>query len=328
MDTTIASARLVRTYRPGFLLGPLGWLNEKLSISLVHEPEFLALLFALEPYAMHLLGIAMAHDCNESLLTSLFRQAPRALVEQTIGHWPEGLDRLLRVLPATVLSLEEYRAIPQLLSDRPTTKFLKHQRIVDGPMIAGLSALPLVLRRPAVFKLFNQLERMDRFMHGLRFLSNRANLVFDRFLADLGALDQTDQVIAKIVGLVENLPLPALPPPFVGLFQRIDGVAEIRNLAKTWQNCLADYLHSINEGTATVYHFNSGGLPAVAFVLRFDRLGWLLNQVKGPKNVDIEPRYLSCHQNTFLDVGIPNCPDVAAIKDLVLQTRWLRRFGN
>jgi hypothetical protein len=142
------------------------------------------------------------------------------------------------------------------------------------------------------------------------------------------ALDQTDQVIAKIVGLVENLPLPALPTPFVGLFQRIDGVAEIRNLAKTWQNCLADYLHSINEGTATVYHFNSGGLPAVAFVLRFDRLGWLLNQVKGPKNVDIEPRYLSCHQNTFLDVGIPNCPDVAAIKDLVLQTRWLRRFGN
>ena len=47
MDTTIAPARLVRTYRPGFLLGPLGWLNEKLSISLVHEPEFLALLFAL-----------------------------------------------------------------------------------------------------------------------------------------------------------------------------------------------------------------------------------------------------------------------------------------
>lgn len=135
-------------------------------------------------------------------------------------------------------------------------------------MIAGLSALPLVLRRPAVFKLFNQLKRMDRFMHGLRFLSNRANLVFDRFLADLGALDQTDQVIAKIVGLVENPPLPALPPPFVGLFQRIDGVAEIKNLAKTWQNCLADYLHSINEGTATVYHLNSGGLPAVAFVLR------------------------------------------------------------
>ena len=122
MNTTIAPARSLRAYRPGFLLGPLGWLGERLSASLAREPEFLAVLFALEPYAMHLLGIAMAHGCDESLLTPLFRQAPRALVEQSIGHWPEGLDRLLQVLPATVLSLEEYRAIPQLLSDKAHRK--------------------------------------------------------------------------------------------------------------------------------------------------------------------------------------------------------------
>ena len=65
MNKTIAPARSLRAYRPGFLLGPLGWLGERLSASLVREPEFLALLFALEPYAMHLLGIAMAHDCDE-----------------------------------------------------------------------------------------------------------------------------------------------------------------------------------------------------------------------------------------------------------------------
>ena len=149
MNTTIALGSL-RPYRSGFLLAPLGWLNERLAISLAREPEFLALLFAHEPYAMHLLGIAMAHGCDESLLTPLFRQAPRTLVEQSIGHWPEGLDRLLQILPATVLSLEEYQAIPQLLSEKPTAKFLQHQRTVDGPMIAGLSALPFVLRRPAI----------------------------------------------------------------------------------------------------------------------------------------------------------------------------------
>ena len=148
MNATIAASdRSVRAYRPGFLLGPLGWLNERLSISLAREPEFLALLFELEPYAMHLLGIAMAHGCDESVLTPLFRQAPRALVEQSIGHWPGGLDRLLHVLPATALSLEQYRAIPQLLADKPTAKFLQHQRTINGQMIAGLSALPLVLRR-------------------------------------------------------------------------------------------------------------------------------------------------------------------------------------
>ena len=311
MNTTIAPARLLRAYRPGFLLGPLGWLNEQLSINLVRDPGFLALLFELEPSAMHQLGIAMAHGCDESLLTSLFRQAPNALVEQSIGHWPQGLDRLLHVLPATVLSLEEYRAIPQLLSDKPTAKFLQHQRTVNGPMIAGLSALPLVLRRPAIFKLFNQLDRMDRFMHGLRFLSDLAKVPFDRLVGEIG------------------LPLPpTLPPPFIGFFRRIDRVPEIRSVAKRWHNCLADCLHSVNNGTAAVYQTEIRKSPAVAFVLRFDRLGWQLNQIKGPKNIDIETSRLSPHQRAFLEAGIPTSPDVAAIKDLVLRARWPRGFGN
>ena len=329
MNKTIAPVRSLRAYRPGFLLGPLGWLGERLSASLVREPEFLAVLFALEPYAMHLLGIAMAHDCDESPLTPLFRQAPRALVEQALGHWPEGLDRLLQVLPAKALSLEEYRAIPQLLSDKPTAKFLQHQRAVDGTMIAGLTALPHVLRRPAIFKLFNQLERMDRFIQGLRFLSHLANVPFDHLVGELGALDQSDQIIARIAYLVESLPLPStLPPPFVGVFSRIDRVTAIRSVAKTWHNCLAECLHSVNNGTAAVYQTENGEAPAIAFLLRFDRLGWQLNQIKGPKNIDIETSHLSRHHNAFLEAGIPTSPDVAAIKDLVLRARWPRGFGN
>lgn len=256
-------------------------------------------------------------------------QAPRAPVEQALGHWPEGLDRLLQVLPAKALSLEEYRAFPQLLSDKPTAKFLQHQRTVDGPMIAGLTALPLVLRRPAIFKLFNQLERMDRFMHGLRFLSDLASVPFDQLVGELGALDQSEQVIARIANLVENLPLPpTLPPPFVGFFRRIDRVSEIGSVAKTLHNCLAECLHSVNNGTAAVYGTEIGGSSAVAFVLRFDRLGWQLNQIKGPKNIDIETSHLSRHHSAFLEAGIPISPDVAAIKDLVLRARWPRGFGN
>lgn len=329
MNRKITATRLARPYRPGFLLGPLGWLNKRLSVRTTAEPELLSLLFELEPHAMHLLGIAIAHGCDKSLLTPLFRQAPKAIVEQSIGFWPKELDRLVHVLPQTALSLEEYRAIPQLLSDRTTAKFLQHQQTINGLMIAGLSALPTVLRRPTIFKLFSRVERMDRFVHGLQFLSKRASIAFDDILSELGALDQTDQVIARVAELVENLPLLfALPPTSVGPFRRIDGVAEIRKLAKEWHNCLADYLHSINDCTAAVYVSVCGGVPAVAFVSQFDRLGWVLRQIKGPKNIDIEPCSESRHQNAFLEAGIPNFPDVAAIKDLILQMRWPRGLGN
>jgi len=46
---------------------------------------------------------------------------------------------------------------------------------------------------------------MDRFVHGLRFLGERAGLSLDEFLNELGALNQTEQVIAKIVEVAESL---------------------------------------------------------------------------------------------------------------------------
>ena len=161
---------------------------------------------------------------------------------------------------------------------------------------------------------------MDRFMHGLRFLSGLAKVPFDRLVGEIGALDQADQVIARIAELVENLPLP--PPsrrPLLAFSGELPRVPEIRSVAKTWHNCLADCLHSVNNGTAAVYRTEIGELPAVAFVLRFDRLGWQLNQINGPKNIDIETSHLSRHQSAFLEAGIPTSQDVAAIKDLVLR---------
>ena len=321
MNTDISTSRSYSFFKPGFLLGPLGWLNERLSVSRVPDPNLLSLLFGLEPHAMHMLGIAIAHGCDHTLLTTLFRQAPRTIVEQSIGFWPEGLDRLVRALPATALSREQYRAIPTLLSDRTTAKFLQHQRAIDGLMITGLCSLPPILRRQTIFKLFGKVEGMDRFVEGLRFLSIRAGRPLEEIENELAALDQAEQVTARIVHLVECLPLPAsLPPLSVGPFFRVDAGGEIRTLAKAWHNCLADYVHSVDEGTAAVYLSN--GSSAVAFVSRFGRLGWLLRQIQGPGNIDIKPGCLTSHEHAFFEAGVPTSAEVAAIRDLILRARW------
>jgi hypothetical protein len=320
--------RSAESCRPGFLLGPLGWLGERLSTTLQNEPALYATLFELEPHAMHLLGIGLAHSSNSEHVM-VFAQTPQAIVKQSVGYWPEGLDRLLHTLPPVALSADEYRAIPQLLSDRPTAKFLHHHRTIDGSTISGLFALPVVLRRPAVFKLFGRFERMDRFVHGLRFITSRAGVPFDDLLNGLAALDQTDQIIAKIAELVDNLPLPrTLPPTFVGPFRRIDHVDEIRSLAKGWHNCLADCLQYVNGGTGAMYRTYNTETPAVALVLRFDRLGWALSQIKGPKNVDVETTSKANYEDAFSSAGIPNQVDIAAIRDLVLRIRWGRQLGN
>jgi hypothetical protein len=188
-----------------------------------------------------------------------------------------------------------------------------------------LAALPESLRRPAIFKLFGQIEGMDSFVRGLQFLSARAGVSFGYLIEHLGSFDQPEQVLAKIADLAESLPLPeCLPDPRIGPFVRLDNVAEIRSLAKAWRNCLVDHLHEVNEGTNLIYLSAEDALPAAALVVRVQRLGWALAQIKGPKNIDLDRRQAIRHSEKFAAAGIPRLADVAAIKDLL----WRRQFAR
>jgi hypothetical protein len=315
-----------RAHKPGFLLSPLGWLNEPLRKELLVEPDLLRILFELEPYQMHLLGLALAHTGSGPTSASrLINEPPKLVIEQTVGFWPVGLDRLLHSLPPGALGSDSYRAIPALLSDRKTAIFLHHRKAVDERLILALAALPACLRRPGVFKLLDQLEPMDSFVRGLRFLSIRVGLPFEDLASQIGKLRQTDQIIARVAQLIDELPIPkCLPAACIGPFRRVDGVAEIRKLAKTWRNCLTDLLYAVNDGTAAIYLTKSTP-HAIALVLRADRLGWFVDQIKGPKNASLGMAAEGCYQQAFSRAGIPEALDLAVLRDLVLQTRWERR---
>ena len=60
-------------------------------------------------------------------------------------------------------------------------------------------------------------------------------------------------------------------------------------------------------------------------VVRANRLGWAVIDVKGPKNFHIDPEALSRHYKTFLDAGIPRLADIAAIRSLLWRRHLSRR---
>lgn len=111
----------------------------------------------------------------------------------------------------------------------------------------------------------------------------------------------------------------------IGSFAREDNVRAIRAIAEEWQNCLGHYINSINEGTTAVYLCLAGGPPAAALVTRGDRLGWALEQIKGPKNIDLDPALQHRHELSFAAAGIPKLSDLAALKEIVMTRRWARR---
>ena len=175
--------------------------------------------------------------------------------------------------------------------------------------------------------MFNQIDDMIWFVDGLRVLASRAGLRFDTLAQQIGTLDQPYQVAATIRQLVDGLPLlDTLPPVEIGGFWRLDTVAEIRDLAKNWQNCLAGYLFSVNDGTSAIYL--SEQLEAVCSVGRHGRMGWFLLQTKGPRNADIDPDQLAQIHAAFADAGIPEAAIIDPIKSIIQTDKWSRQVDD
>jgi hypothetical protein len=322
----ITSNAIGRWRRPGFLLEPLGWVQDRLAKAFEAEPTLVELLFDLDQSRMHLMALALAHMTGEvtpDVAVMLLQESKKTILNLSVGHRPVGIDRALSHLPPKVLTAESYRNLTDLLLVPATAKFLHHRTSITEQIITGLHTLPAALRTVAIMSMFSPVSRMVLFVDGLRFLASRTGLPFELLANQIGALDQPDQVAAKITQLVEGLPLPdTFPPVEIGGFRRLDAVAEIRDLAKNWQNCLADCLFNVNEGTSAIYLSNYR--QAVCFLCRHGRMGWFLAQTKGPKNAAIEPDQLAQIHAAFADAGIPQSSMIEAIKSIIKTDEWPR----
>jgi hypothetical protein len=114
-------------------------------------------------------------------------------------------------------------------------------------------------------------------------------LSFDQLVSELARARQPDQLLAKLRSIVESLPLPdTLPPARIEGAERIDSGRQLRALGKKWGNCLESYVWNVEHGQCAIYLWQHAGLQATCSVTRCGRLGWFLDEVKGPQNTDLE----------------------------------------
>jgi hypothetical protein len=168
----------------------------------------------------------------------------RPVTEQILGRCPTGIKRALGHLPSSVLAPDNYRRLVELLTDPKAAKLLHHARFINDTTIKNLHNLPAPLRHPLMFDALDECHETDGFSDGLRWLVSRGAVSsFDALVRELAFACQSGQLLAKLKHLVEGLPLPnALPPMRVGNASRIDQAVAIRTLAKSWHNCLANYV--------------------------------------------------------------------------------------
>jgi hypothetical protein len=296
---------------PGYLMAPFGWAARPLAAMLEADRSLHSALFTLSRHRMHLIALALAHwpgEIDACFARLLILGAPRMLFDAVLGRRPFGLKRALGHLPLGVLQKESYRQLVELLEEPATAALIHFADALEDDYIGLLHSVPAPLRRIIGRSASRGLIRPEGFVDGLRFLVVRgAAPSFDVLVADLAAIQQPAQFIARITSLVRRLPLPQFTPPaIIGHARRLDDLDKICQLAKRWNNCLADcYVDAVNDGRSAVYLWPDAQAPAACVVTRHGRLGWGLEAAKGPKNVELPPRRLEEICSAFAAANIP-----------------------
>jgi len=252
--------------------------------------------------------------------------APTAVLDAALGRRPAGLRRALGHLPVGVLPRASYHHLIALLEEPATAKLIYHVELVQEQYLDLLHSIPAPLRRVAAGAIEDLRIKPEGLADGLRLLAARgAASSFDVLVADLAAIRQPAQFLARIGKLVSQLPLPdLLPPATVGGARRLDDIAEICRLAKRWKNCLADcYLDAVNECRSAIYLWPHAQTPAVCVVTRHGRLGWALQDAKGPENAELPPTRLEEICRAFAATDIPKEDAIQALE----HAAWLQRHG-
>jgi len=305
---------------PGYLMAPFGWAAKPLAAMLEADRSLYPALFTMSRQRMHLIALALAHwpgEIDAACGRLVTAGPPTAVLEAALGRRPPGLKRALDRLPVGVLPCPRYRQLIELLEQPATAKLIHHADALGDEYLGVLHGIPAPLRRIVTRAADDHLIGLEGLVDGLRFLAARgAAPSFDALVADLAPIQQPAQFVARIAKLVQQLPLPEpIPPETVGGARRLDGVAEICRLAKRWKNCLASgYLDSVNDGRAAVYFWPHRQAPAACVVARHGRLGWALEDAKGPENADLPAARLEEIHRAFAAAGMPRDSALAAIE--------------
>jgi hypothetical protein len=296
------------------------WAAKPLAAMLEADPSLYSALFTLGRPRVHLIALAFVHwpgEFDAAFARLVIGGAPSAVLDAVFGRRPDGLKRALGRLPVGVLPRESYRHLIELLEESSTAKLIYHSDLLQAEYLGLLHSIPAPLRRIAACSIGELRFKPEGFVDGLRFLAARgAAPSFDALVAELAAIRQPAQFVARIGKLVQQLPLPeSMPPAKVEGARRLDVVTEICRLAKRWKNCLAGgYLDAVNDGRAAVYFWPHAQAPAACVVVRHGRLGWALGDAKGPENAELPSPRLQAIYRAFAAAGIPTESTLEAIE--------------
>ena len=239
----------------------------------------------------HLICLMLASDPTggavpvdvAQLLEAPLRKAVRLVVDPA----PEGLTRALERLGEIAWAPEDYRALVALLADPKPAKTLRHADQIDPLQVRTLSALPRPLREAGGVAVRVSAAQAKLLAEAHALLSRRlpAEVLAERIAVWTRAANA--KALFNLVADDFRRELPKPPHPGTERLRPLETTAAIRDAARRYRNCLANYVDAAIDRRCAIYEW----LPAPGAVIELtpdSYFGWRLDQARLENNKSVD----------------------------------------
>ncbi|MEJ2815051.1 hypothetical protein [Caulobacter sp. CCG-8] len=231
---------------------------------------------------------AEKHGGRPPVDVDLLLEAPlRKAVRLVLDPAPEGLARALERLGEIAWAPEDYRVLVALLADPKPAKTLRHADRIDPLQVRTLGALPRPLRDAggAAVRVSAAQAKLLAEAHALL-----ARRLPEAVLAERIAVWTRAPTAKTLFNLVADdfrRELPKPPHPGTERLRPLETVAAIRDAARRYRNCLANYVDAAVDRRCAIYEW----LPAPGAVIELTPdtyFGWRLDQARLENNKSVD----------------------------------------
>jgi len=200
---------------------------------------------------------------------------------------PEGLRRALERLGEIAWAQEDYRILVHMLADPAPAKTLRHAEAITPDLVRALAALPADLREAGGVALRVTPAQAALLAEAHAVLAKRLSpeLLAHRVAAWGHA--PTSKALFTLVAEDFRRELPPPPHPGTERLRPLETVAAIRDAARRYRNCLANYVDHAVDRQSAIYEW----LPAPGAVVELTPdtfFGWRLDQARLENNRSVD----------------------------------------
>lgn len=303
----------------------LDWAREPVRQLCLADPQFLPFFCDQSANGLHYVACALAHshlptDTSDirSLAIRLRCGSRGEMLSHILGkQLPHGTVSVLGKLGAAVTPRERYCQLVSLLEEENARKTLWHVKEVDQSILTTLQALDPCFRRLGLVTALARNAAVDEFLYVLaglrRALEPSAMLRVEESAVRINCPTAYQKWLSR---WIERCPFP--DPPWVGnnSIRPIRSVAALKDLARRFENCLADRAINVLLEHRTYYEIECP--QAVVEVIHDPFFGtWRMTEVRGPGNVTISGVRLQALTTVFAAAGIQFLPERHGFLDRV-----------